>query len=84
MCVLCYRLFEPDPAAFGSASEIDGCEKFLMDMLTRVVERKVYTYIMLIDMLTTTRFFLASELPIDLIKCILISQQLLADCRITC
>lgn len=42
MCVLCYRLFEPDPAAFGSASEIDGCEKFLMDMLTRVVERKNY------------------------------------------
>ncbi|KAM0909600.1 hypothetical protein ACQ4PT_014713 [Festuca glaucescens] len=36
------RLFEPDPAAFGSTSEIDGCEKFLMDMLTRVVERKNY------------------------------------------
>ena len=36
------RLFEPDPAAFGSTSQIDGCEKFLMDMLTRVVERKNY------------------------------------------
>ncbi|KAM0908272.1 hypothetical protein ACQ4PT_015567 [Festuca glaucescens] len=36
------RLFEPDPAAFGSTNEIDGCEKFLMDMLTRVVERKNY------------------------------------------
>nr|ASZ79973.1 MADS62 [Bambusa multiplex] len=36
------RLFEPDPAAFGSTSEIDGCEKFLMDVLTRVVERKNY------------------------------------------
>jgi hypothetical protein len=38
---LACRLFEPDPAAFGSTSDIDGCEKFLMDMLTRVVERKV-------------------------------------------
>ncbi|XP_047046182.1 agamous-like MADS-box protein AGL66 [Lolium rigidum] len=36
------RLFEPEPAAFGSTNEIDGCEKFLMDMLTRVVERKNY------------------------------------------
>ncbi|CAM0948112.1 unnamed protein product [Alopecurus aequalis] len=36
------RLFEPDPAAFGSTNEMDGCEKFLMDMLTRVVERKNY------------------------------------------
>uniref|UniRef100_A0A453H297 MADS-box domain-containing protein n=1 Tax=Aegilops tauschii subsp. strangulata TaxID=200361 RepID=A0A453H297_AEGTS len=36
------RLFEPDPAAFGSMVEIDNCEKFLMDMLTRVVERKNY------------------------------------------
>jgi MADS-box transcription enhancer factor 2B len=35
------RLFEPEPAAFGSTNEIDGCEKFLMDMLTRVVDRKV-------------------------------------------
>ncbi|KAE8776415.1 Floral homeotic protein AGAMOUS [Hordeum vulgare] len=35
-------LFEPDPAACGSMGEIDGCEKFLMDMLTRVVERKNY------------------------------------------
>ncbi|XP_062195781.1 agamous-like MADS-box protein AGL66 [Phragmites australis] len=34
------RLFEPDLAAFGSTSEIDWCEKFLMDVLTRVVERK--------------------------------------------
>ncbi|XP_037419047.1 agamous-like MADS-box protein AGL104 [Triticum dicoccoides] len=36
------RLFEPDPAAFGSTGDIDNCEKFLMEMLTRVVERKVH------------------------------------------
>ncbi|KAL6661728.1 hypothetical protein ACP70R_001112 [Stipagrostis hirtigluma subsp. patula] len=36
------RLFEPDPAAFGSTSEIDGCEKLLMDVLARVVDRKNY------------------------------------------
>ncbi|VAH95771.1 unnamed protein product [Triticum turgidum subsp. durum] len=36
------RLFEPDPAAFGSTGDIDNCEKFLMEMLTRVVERKNY------------------------------------------
>uniref|UniRef100_A0A0E0LWC4 MADS-box domain-containing protein n=1 Tax=Oryza punctata TaxID=4537 RepID=A0A0E0LWC4_ORYPU len=34
------RMFEPDPAAFGTSSEIDGCEKYLMELLTRVVERK--------------------------------------------
>ncbi|KAL5220508.1 hypothetical protein ABZP36_025221, partial [Zizania latifolia] len=33
-------LFEPDPVAFGSTIDIDGCEKFLMDVLARVVERK--------------------------------------------
>ena len=37
----CCRLFEPDPAAFGSTSEIDGCEKVLADLLARVVQRKV-------------------------------------------
>ncbi|KAL6859044.1 hypothetical protein ACP4OV_018046 [Aristida adscensionis] len=36
------RLFEPDPAAFGSTAEIDGCEKLLMDVLARVVDRKNY------------------------------------------
>ncbi|KAG2584700.1 hypothetical protein PVAP13_6KG337700 [Panicum virgatum] len=36
------RLFEPDPAAFGSTSEIDGCEKVLADLLARVVQRKNY------------------------------------------
>ncbi|BAT06046.1 Os08g0494100 [Oryza sativa Japonica Group] len=34
------RMFEPDPAAFGTSSEVDGCEKYLMELLTRVVERK--------------------------------------------
>uniref|UniRef100_A0A0D9X998 MADS-box domain-containing protein n=1 Tax=Leersia perrieri TaxID=77586 RepID=A0A0D9X998_9ORYZ len=34
------RLFEPDPAALGSTSDIDGREKFLMDLLTRVIEKK--------------------------------------------
>ncbi|KAL6644609.1 hypothetical protein ACP70R_016217 [Stipagrostis hirtigluma subsp. patula] len=36
------RLFEPDPAAFSSTSEIDGCEKLLMDVLARVIDRKNY------------------------------------------
>uniref|UniRef100_A0A0E0AX10 MADS-box domain-containing protein n=1 Tax=Oryza glumipatula TaxID=40148 RepID=A0A0E0AX10_9ORYZ len=34
------RMFEPDPAAFSTSSEVDGCEKYLMELLTRVVERK--------------------------------------------
>ncbi|KAK3122043.1 hypothetical protein QOZ80_8BG0664400 [Eleusine coracana subsp. coracana] len=35
------RFFEPaDLATFGSTSEMDGCEKFLTDVLARVVERK--------------------------------------------
>ena len=37
----CCRLFEPDPAAFGSTSEIDCCEKVIEDLLARVVQRKV-------------------------------------------
>nr|TKW10944.1 hypothetical protein SEVIR_6G202100v2 [Setaria viridis] len=36
------RLFEPDPAAFSSTSELDGCEKLLADLLDRVVQRKNY------------------------------------------
>ncbi|XP_025821947.1 uncharacterized protein LOC112897767 isoform X1 [Panicum hallii] len=36
------RLFEPDTAAFGSTSEIHGCEKVLADLLARVVQRKNY------------------------------------------
>jgi hypothetical protein len=35
------RLFEPDAAALASASEIEACEKFLMDTLASVQERKV-------------------------------------------
>ncbi|KAL6861284.1 hypothetical protein ACP4OV_016984 [Aristida adscensionis] len=34
------RLFEPDPVALASMNEIEACEKFLMDTLTRVEERK--------------------------------------------
>ncbi|CAO2184079.1 unnamed protein product [Urochloa humidicola] len=34
------RLFEPDPASFSSTSELDGCEKLLVDLLARVVQRK--------------------------------------------
>ncbi|XP_040382610.1 agamous-like MADS-box protein AGL104 isoform X2 [Oryza brachyantha] len=34
------RMFEPDPAAFSSTSEIDGSEKFIMELLSRVMERK--------------------------------------------
>uniref|UniRef100_A0A0E0LWC5 MADS-box domain-containing protein n=1 Tax=Oryza punctata TaxID=4537 RepID=A0A0E0LWC5_ORYPU len=41
LCSCSCRMFEPDPAAFGTSSEIDGCEKYLMELLTRVVERKV-------------------------------------------
>ncbi|KAL6606912.1 hypothetical protein ACP70R_042565 [Stipagrostis hirtigluma subsp. patula] len=36
------RLFEPDPVALASMNEIEACEKFLMDTLTRVEERKKY------------------------------------------
>lgn len=35
------RLFEPDTAALASMNEIDACEKFLMDTLARVEDRKV-------------------------------------------
>jgi hypothetical protein len=35
-------MFEPDPAAFSSTSELDGCEKLLADLLARVVQRKVW------------------------------------------
>ncbi|CAO2207126.1 unnamed protein product [Urochloa humidicola] len=34
------RMFEPDPASFSSTSELDGCEKLLVDLLARVVQRK--------------------------------------------
>lgn len=43
LCSYSCRMFEPDPAAFGTSSEVDGCEKYLMELLTRVVERKVHT-----------------------------------------
>ncbi|CAD6339766.1 unnamed protein product [Miscanthus lutarioriparius] len=34
------RMFEPDPVALASMNEVETCEKFLMDTLTRVEERK--------------------------------------------
>ncbi|CAL5037626.1 unnamed protein product [Urochloa decumbens] len=36
------RMFEPDPAALASMNEVEAAEKFLMDILTRVEERKKY------------------------------------------
>ncbi|KAG0513521.1 hypothetical protein BDA96_10G110000 [Sorghum bicolor] len=36
------RMFEPDPVALASMHEVETCEKFLMDTLTRVEERKKY------------------------------------------
>nr|ASZ79974.1 MADS63 [Bambusa multiplex] len=36
------RLFEPEPAGLASMDEIEACEKFLMDTLSRVEERKKY------------------------------------------
>jgi hypothetical protein len=35
------RLFEPDAAALASANEIEACEKFLMETLASVQDRKV-------------------------------------------
>ncbi|KAF8654472.1 hypothetical protein HU200_061661 [Digitaria exilis] len=35
-------MFEPDPATFGCTSEIDGCEKLLVDVLARVIQWKNY------------------------------------------
>jgi hypothetical protein len=35
------RLFEPDAAALASATEIEACQKFLLDTLARVQDRKV-------------------------------------------
>lgn len=34
-------MFEPDPAVLVLTNEAETCEKFLMDTLTRVEERKV-------------------------------------------
>nr|CAB3483355.1 unnamed protein product [Digitaria exilis] len=36
------RMFEPGPATFGSTTEIDDCEKLLVDVLARVIQRKNY------------------------------------------
>lgn len=36
------RMFEPDPAVLVLTNEAETCEKFLMDTLTRVEERKKY------------------------------------------
>ncbi|CAL5051956.1 unnamed protein product [Urochloa decumbens] len=36
------RMFEPDPLALSSMNEVEAAEKFLMDTLTRVEERKKY------------------------------------------
>lgn len=70
------RLFEPDPAAFGSVGEVDGCEKFLMDMLTRVVERKVNIYMMSTNL---SRFHLQ-----DCNSSQIILSVQLSSCRTTC
>ncbi|KAF8751011.1 hypothetical protein HU200_012308 [Digitaria exilis] len=35
-------MFEPGPATFGSTTEIDDCEKLLVDVLARVIQRKNY------------------------------------------
>jgi hypothetical protein len=34
-------MFEPDLVALASMNEVETCEKFLMDTLTHVEERKV-------------------------------------------
>ncbi|XP_072980458.1 agamous-like MADS-box protein AGL66 [Typha angustifolia] len=36
------RFFEPDQLSVTSMSEVESCEKFLMEALTRVTERKKY------------------------------------------
>nr|CAD1826877.1 unnamed protein product [Ananas comosus var. bracteatus] len=36
------RLFEPDPLCITSMNEVESCEKFLMESLNRVTERKKY------------------------------------------
>ncbi|KAJ0988379.1 hypothetical protein J5N97_006735 [Dioscorea zingiberensis] len=36
------RYFEPDPMSATSMAELESCEKFLMEALTRVTERKKY------------------------------------------
>ncbi|WOL19406.1 agamous-like MADS-box protein AGL104 [Canna indica] len=36
------RYYEPDPLAFTSLSELESCEKFIMDALQRVTARKEY------------------------------------------
>ncbi|KAF8723504.1 hypothetical protein HU200_021451 [Digitaria exilis] len=36
------RMFEPDPVALASMNEVEATEKFLMETLTRVEERKVF------------------------------------------
>ncbi|CAN6178722.1 unnamed protein product [Urochloa humidicola] len=36
------RMFEPDPVALASMNEVEAAEKFLMETLTRVEERKKY------------------------------------------
>ncbi|XP_066372091.1 agamous-like MADS-box protein AGL66 isoform X2 [Miscanthus floridulus] len=36
------RMFQPDPVVLASMNEVETCEKFLMDTLTRVEERKKF------------------------------------------
>ncbi|GAB4848665.1 hypothetical protein Ancab_003376 [Ancistrocladus abbreviatus] len=36
------RIYEPDPMALGSMGELESCEKNLMDVLSRVTQRKKY------------------------------------------
>uniref|UniRef100_A0A0D9WNF7 MADS-box domain-containing protein n=1 Tax=Leersia perrieri TaxID=77586 RepID=A0A0D9WNF7_9ORYZ len=36
------RMFEPDSASLASMENVEGCEKFISDMLRRVEERKRY------------------------------------------
>ncbi|KAM0943033.1 hypothetical protein DsansV1_C13g0117981 [Dioscorea sansibarensis] len=36
------RYFEPDPMTATSLSELESCEKFLVESLTRITDRKIY------------------------------------------
>lgn len=42
-------MFEPDPVALASMNEVEATEKFLMETLTRVEERKVSDLTQLVD-----------------------------------
>lgn len=43
--ILFFRFFEPDPMLITSMPELETCEKFLMEALSRVDDRKVSLFI---------------------------------------